>query len=488
MKSYCKEDFIATINADAHNNDDKRRRLKNLDCFVLDNSLRESTVGQVRGHTLSDKFEIHDEVTRCGFRNFIVAAFSDNPRVDDSFLQMLAAKDKITEGMYAFSEVAIDKRNVPVGLAKMKTYGIRNPVLEVDLANPSLFEGDQAISMSLFCEYLEHWITWSQDNLPSAGGEQNLFVNIRDFPFAISAFPERVFDLINALSSLPGNLKPSGIMYEEPTGACFSFEMASWTAATRACMDRCGWTAGHLLAHVHEKWGMAQQVQLECLASGANGIWAGLSNEGAAFDHAGSAITLMMLWRLGNKKILQRYNCEALRSAAMNVARITTGVNPAPKHPLYGSRALDFVFDFGGIAGGNDADTFALADFFGIEAPVRISTLASNAMIVKRLQHVFGQNDQFNLDMAAKMHNLMIVDLTENKKENYMKARALADLFSRAGGSVTNEMLKNGARLDYTYTILMFALLGLVGFLFAFLLKREDKKNFNSILEQPEIA
>jgi len=53
---------------------------------VLDNSLRESTVGQVRGHTLSDKFEIYDEAQRCGFRNFIVAAFSDTTRVEDSFL------------------------------------------------------------------------------------------------------------------------------------------------------------------------------------------------------------------------------------------------------------------------------------------------------------------------------------------------------------------------------------------------------------------
>jgi hypothetical protein len=49
-------------------------------------------------------------------------------------------------------------------------------------------------------------------------------------------------------------------------------------------------------------------------------------------------------------------------------------------------------------------------------------------------------------------------------------------------------MLANGATLDYTYTILMFALLGLIGFLFAFLLKREDKLNFNSVLEQPEIS
>lgn len=53
--------------------------------------------------------------------------------------------------------------------------------------------------------------------------------------------------------------------------------------------------------------------------------------------------------------------------------------------------------------------------------------------------------------------------------------------------SITNEMLKAGtATLNYTYTIIMFACLGLVGFFFAYLLKREDKLNPQFGLELPE--
>lgn len=53
---------------------------------------------------------------------------------------------------------------------------------------------------------------------------------------------------------------------------------------------------------------------------------------------------------------------------------------------------------------------------------------------------------------------------------------------------VTNEMLAAGtATLDYTYTIIMFAGLGLVGFLFAYLLKREDKLNPKFGLETAEM-
>ena len=40
----------------------KREILKNLDLFVLDNSLRETTVGQIFGHTLENKWEIYNEV------------------------------------------------------------------------------------------------------------------------------------------------------------------------------------------------------------------------------------------------------------------------------------------------------------------------------------------------------------------------------------------------------------------------------------------
>ena len=43
---------------------EKRKRLTNLDLFVLDNSIRESTVGQLRGHTLQNKIDILEQVKK----------------------------------------------------------------------------------------------------------------------------------------------------------------------------------------------------------------------------------------------------------------------------------------------------------------------------------------------------------------------------------------------------------------------------------------
>ena len=220
---------------------------------------------------------------------------------------------------------------------------------------------------------------WSRMNLSE---NTKIFVNLRDFPIAMTKVPEHVFAVVGFLSSLPPEQRPLGILYEEPTGNYLPEEVGAWTAAVRKLMNAKGWENGHLLVHVHKKWGLAEMVQLECLVNGANGIWASLSEEGAAMGHACTSITLMNLIQMGNKKVLQQFNCTELREAAIAVTNITTGNNPHPKQIVYGERALDVSFDFGGIAGGQvGKEDFDIAKFFGEKPPVRISTLASDAMI-----------------------------------------------------------------------------------------------------------
>ena len=41
---------------------EKRKVLREMDLFVLDNSLRESTVGQLRGQTIENKWKIYEQV------------------------------------------------------------------------------------------------------------------------------------------------------------------------------------------------------------------------------------------------------------------------------------------------------------------------------------------------------------------------------------------------------------------------------------------
>ena len=417
---------------------EKRRALRDLDLFVLDNSLRESTVGQLRGHTLEDKEKILKEVKKCGFTNVIVAAFSHMPRVDDSFVGQLSANGEDMSGYFAFSEIGNinDPKEIPVALPKMKENKLRNPIFEIDLAQQNA-EKVPGFIPKMF-RLLKKRIKWSFKNLAE---DTKIFINLRDFPFAMATVPINVFTVVKFLANMPPDRHPFGILFEEPTGSYLPEMMSGWTKSIRACMNDNGWNKGVLLAHVHSKWGYSDVTQLECLSSGADGVWCSVCEEGAALGHASSTVSIMNLVRMNNTKVLEKYNCTYLREAAINVTKITTGAPPPPKQIIYGARALDLTFDFGGIAGGLvGKNQFDMAKFFGVEAPNRISTLASTNMVKNRLINLFGDHEQFTDEMAAGMKEVMIADLTNNRKEEYMSYVGIALLFDRAGGKLTPEM------------------------------------------------
>ena len=422
----------------------KIESLKSLDCFVMDNSIRESTVGQLRGHTLENKLNIYEEVKKCGFKHVIVASFAHMTRVDDSFLEELVKRQEDMTTLYSFSDLVSmpvkngvpDTKTIPIGLAKMTSFGLKNPIFELDLADSSV--DYKKFTMEKLCDVLLQRMDWTLKNLSQ---QAKIFVNFRDFPATMEEAPERVFSVLSFLAKQPQDIrKHLGVMYEEPTGNYLPEEMGQWTKSMRKVMDKYHWK-GHLLVHVHKKWGNAETVQLECLMKGADGVWASVCDEGAAMGHASSTITLMNLVRMGNQAVLKNYNCSYLRTAARRVTKLTTGKDPAPKQLVYGERALDVAFSFGGIAGGEiSKNEFDMAKFFGEKAPTRISTLASTDMITQTLIEFFGENADFNEERADEMKTVMIQDLKANRKEEYTSKVGLALLYDRAGGKITEHM------------------------------------------------
>ena len=151
------------------------------------------------------------------------------------------------------------------------------------------------------------------------------------------------------LSQLPDHLKLFALCFEDPMGEYLPDELGARTASLRRVMDANGWKDGKILVHVHEKWEFQTASQIECLSSGADGVWASLCMEGAAMGHACSTVTMMNLVRMGNLKFLEKYNCTELRNAAIEVTKLTTGKKPDPKQCVYGERAADLVFGFLGI-------------------------------------------------------------------------------------------------------------------------------------------
>jgi hypothetical protein len=118
----------------------KKKVLEDLDFFVLDNSLRETTVGQLRGHTIENKWKIYNEVKKVGFKHIVVASFSHMTRLGDTFIKQLHEAGEDMELMYAFSEFIenygddnVPRDDLPIALKKCKELKIKNVIIEMDL-------------------------------------------------------------------------------------------------------------------------------------------------------------------------------------------------------------------------------------------------------------------------------------------------------------------------------------------------------------------
>ncbi|XP_038054925.1 uncharacterized protein LOC119727133 [Patiria miniata] len=434
QKSMRSQGLVDSYKQDVSKALEKYQVLRDLDVFVLDNSIRESTVGQLRGHTLESKWQIYEEVKKCGFKNTIVASFSHMTRVDDIFIKELKEKGEDPEGLWAFSEITEgaknrvpDTENVPVGIRKLQPAGLYSVIFEVDLGD-GVYDFDN-FSIQDLCELLNKWNNWCFENLsPKA----KVMYSFRDLPDTMPDHSDRVFDVVSYLADLPADRRPFGLMFEEPRGKSLPEECGMWAKYIRKVMTDHGWK-GHLLVHVHEKFGYCDATALHVLMDGADGIWASVCAEGASMGNAPSCVTLINLIRLGNKKVLDKYNCTYLRKAAINVTKISTGKDPHIKQPVFGARATDFVF-------GLKPEEFDLASFFGEKAPVRITTMASKEMIQARLINLFGEDPQFTLELAHEMKELILEDLRTGRREEYMSMLGLAMLFDRAGGSLNQQM------------------------------------------------
>ena len=103
------QNLVAMYKKDLAESTAKYERLRNMDFFVLDNSIRESTVAQLRGHTLENKWAIYNEVKKMKFKHVIVASFSHMTRVDDDFIRELVKNGEDLSTLWAFSEITAGK-------------------------------------------------------------------------------------------------------------------------------------------------------------------------------------------------------------------------------------------------------------------------------------------------------------------------------------------------------------------------------------------
>jgi Ca2+-binding EF-hand superfamily protein len=415
----------------------KKEVLRKLPLYCLDNSIRESTVGQLKSHTIENKIEIFAQVKKCGLKDIIVASFSNMPRIDDYFAQYLKDQGEDFSRLFSFSEVSngikdgrYDTESVPTSLLKNQKYGLYNTFFEIDLCDDNC-KWEEKFTIDDMCKLVEKWMNWVYDNInPKA----RILINLRDLTDVINRHPDRLFKFVSFLARMPEEKRMYCLAYEDPMGEFLPEEVACYTRALRECMVDNGWEDGQLICHIHEKWGLQNSSQLAALSSGCTGIWASLCEEGAALGHASSAVTITNLVRLGNNYVLHNYNCKELRNAAKLVTQVTTTLPPHPKQPVYGERAMDLVFGFLGTG------SFDLATFFGEKRANRMTPLATPKMIIDHLTSIFEESADFTPEIALQMKTLMETDLHNNRKEEYQSEVGIALLYDRAGGKLTGKM------------------------------------------------
>ena len=179
---------------------------------------------------------------KVGFQNIIVASFNHMTRLGDTFCSQLKEKGEDFSKFFAFTEFieSVDKdrypdtATVPIGFKKMKEYGIKHAIIEVDLVYGGI--DYKKFLPEDINNLLSDRMRWVRENLSK---DSRIFINLRDFPESMLKNPKRIFQVVHYLSSLPPSERPFGLMYEEPSGKSMPHELAAWTAAVRREMEDC---------------------------------------------------------------------------------------------------------------------------------------------------------------------------------------------------------------------------------------------------------
>ena len=150
-----------------------------------------------------------------------------------------------------------DKDTVPTGLSKLKELGLWNVILEVDFSDDTY--DFSKFTMADLCNLTAKWIRWAHDNMHK---DAKVLINLRDMSDVMAENPIRVFQMVEYLAKMPANIRPFGMIFEESRGTCQPEECGNWAKYIRKTMDANKWK-GHLLVHIHEKYGYADASQLE---------------------------------------------------------------------------------------------------------------------------------------------------------------------------------------------------------------------------------
>jgi len=426
----CSHDTVAQARAILAGAQEKIDRLRSMQPYLIDLSLRENPVGARIGQTLADKLAILPRLREFGFRNILLGtldyAMPDEPEVDDDFMMHLRDHQLDMNGCFAFTDIGIaaaDGTFTPSpSQRKLQAYGVPNTLHEIYLSKAGMAG---QYDLETLRRSLPASIAWLNANIRGDdGGQPRILINIVDGCDAFAEDPDTACSILSLLAEQA----IEGISIEDDRGTYLPFQVGAFVAVARSFLP----PPLKLLVHMHAGGGFENASVIEALLNGADGAWGGLPKRAAISGHASLGELIANLVRVGNPHMQASYRLDQLLQLATRL-QVLDEEEPVPDDlPILGNNAYRLPLSFFRQQAGRFMDLPPEA--IGGAYRYRICPVVSDAAVIAgRLAEVTGQAaESFPEAVLNRMIRLMRRDLRAGKRIAYDEPAQLLQLFARA--------------------------------------------------------
>jgi len=426
----CSHDTVAQARAILAGAQEKIDRLRSMQPYLIDLSLRENPVGARIGQTLADKLAILPRLREFGFRNILLGtldyAMPDEQEVDDDFMMHLRDHQLDMNGCFAFTDIGIaaaDGTFTPSpSQRKLQAYGVPNTLHEIYLSKAGMAG---QYDLETLRRSLPASIAWLNANIRGDdGGQPRILINIVDGCDAFAEDPDTACSILSLLAEQA----IEGISIEDDRGTYLPFQVGAFVAVARSFLP----PPLKLLVHMHAGGGFENASVIEALLNGADGAWGGLPKRAAIIGHASLGELIANLVRVGNPHMQASYRLDQLLQLATRL-QVLDEEEPVPDDlPILGNNAYRLPLSFFRQQAGRFMDLPPEA--IGGAYRYRICPVVSDAAVIAgRLAEVTGQAaESFPEAVLNRMIRLMRRDLRAGKRIAYDEPAQLLQLFARA--------------------------------------------------------
>ncbi len=411
----------------------KLDRLRTVEPYLIDLSLRENPVGARVGQTLQDKLNLLPRLREFGFKNILLGTLDysipDELEVDDDFMMYLRDHGIDMTGGFAFTDIGIvaaDGTFTPSpSMQKLDAYRVPNTLHEIYLS-PEGMKG-AGYDFATLQRSLPVTIQWLRDHIRGdGGGAPRILINIVDGCDAFAQNLEQTCEILQLLAKQP----IEGLSFEDDRGTFMPFQVGGFVAIARSYLP----PPLKILVHMHAGGGFENASLIEALLEGADGVWGGLPKRAAIIGHASLGELIANLVRVGNAN-MQAYQLDQLLPLATGLQILDEKERVPDDLPILGSNAYRVTLEFFRQQPGRFMDL--PPEQIGGSGGYRICPVVSDPPVLAgRLAQVTGQPaSSFPAAVLEQMVRLMRRSLREGQRIVWDEPQALLVLYEQARGT-----------------------------------------------------